>query len=596
MVQRNKGLDLRIRPIGSRKAGEFTLSDSRSYDIDFSGSGSGPVPPDPPDPELNPLNVSSSNGKGCYVWYRPDFQNIQFSGGSQTVVLAFSASASSVAPFRQLTENFMPTWVPSGSMNSKPALAFNGTNTRMALTDNWSIPGDQATVFIVHEPHSSSYGQGASSVLLEPSLGQAVVAGISVYSDTTLSSAPHAAAAAGQGSGNRNLTLASASLYTKEFTESSGSIFCATFNRSLSASAEISMSVNFSPHPMSGCAIDSLSAGTTGLWASYVSSLGCRVFGGFASFYSGSIYEIIIYDHVLSSSEMMAVKNYLSGRYAPQINTFLPTNITGANSATSGKLAYWIRGDQVITTGSNVGVIKELTFGIDLTQSAAARQSLWNPNGGMKGRPGIFFNNTGTSGSYSNRTTHFSFSGSRDVTIFAVIEPSPSAVAGNVFHGIIEHNININTDNGFCLGLGTGNGTPPPKIVFWGQGGSNATSAWVTGSFANYAPMTAQKPGFILMARLEGKTTSAACLTSSAGGLNVDGKWLTGGYDNGIVSARGGNGGNNTALPSSKTYIGSRGGNSSFFSGTIYEILVFDYILQGSDHEAVWNYLSSRYY
>lgn len=533
-------------------------------------------------PELNPLSVSSSFGQGCYAWYRGDAPNVTLSGGA--VFMLSSSGTPGITAFRQVATASMPYWISSGSCNGKPALHFDNARN-MATVGNWNISAGgtstgQATIFIVAEPHSSSIEGGLNRVLLEPVAGSGTVKGISAYFNTTLSTAPHIAFAAGEATGSRNLAIASSSLYKKEFSEASCSILCATFDRNAAQGAEISMSFNYSQHPVTGNFFDNASINTTGDWSSYDSTLGCRASGGISSFFSGSIYEIIIYDHVLSASEITTVRNYLSGRYCPQIQTYLPTQTTSSNT---GQLAFWVRGDQVSLTGTNVGVIKELTFGVDLTQSNPQYTAPYIASGNMKGKQGIYFPKLGNSGSFANRTTHTRFSGTRDITMFVVVEPSPTATCGSVFYTLVEHNINLNTDNGFTLGLGTGTGTPPPNILFWGVGADSAgATTWGTGSFATVPPLAAGKRGMIIHTNVTSKQASIGCLTASVNTVTT-------------VLKQGNATGNTEAFKLSKTYIGARGGNSSFMSGVIYEVLIYDHILNPTDFYTVYNYLSSRY-
>ncbi len=527
--------------------------------------------------EFSPLEVSSASGKGCYAWYVPTGNKLTISGSDGVYELRSNGTPAPM--FRQSAPDAMPKYIAQGACNNQPALHFSGARGMNTLT-NWTFGGRQATVFIVAEPHSSSRGRGITSTILEPISGAGVSKGISAYTDTIFSNAEHQSWGLGEGV-NAQVALLSSALYQTAFSNVSCSIMCATFDRNLGARAQISASINFSVHPIVTQLSQANSTPATGDFDAYQSTLGYSASGSANGYFSGSIYEIIIYDHVLSASQIATVKNYLSGKYCPTIETFLPTNVS---SSLGGGLQFWIRADQVVMTGSSIGSINDLSSGaVDLTQSNAQYQSL-QKIGNLKNRPAIYFDRIGNSGSWGTKTTHTKFTGKTNLEIFAVIEGNSTSYVGTVFNDLVEHSVNFNANPGFCLGLGTGNGTPPPRTVFWGHGNGTTGATFATGSIAaGDAPPTTPTSGVILIAKVIGK---ASPITS----LNLSGN------NNPITLKQGDDQSSATAYGTHKTYIGSRAGSTSKFSGSIYEVLIFDHPLSASEEQRVWTYLSGRYF
>ena len=261
--------------------------------------------------------------------------------------------------------------------------------------------------------------------------------------------------------------------------------------------------------------------------------------------WGGDIYEVLVFDYILSAPQRAEIIAYLSARYSI---AFTPAILTPT---------VWFRSDLGITTsGSNVsGWADQSGNGYNVSQISIPVQPAYSATGGPNNVPRVTF--SGSPGQ-ALRNAAFTFA-PYPAEIFIVGTTTSSTPAAQ------QDLIDLGTNNDIVVQLVTTGQT-------YGYNGS--------GMFGPASP--AANTPFVLDTINDGFTALPG------GGGNGSAMALNGGpplFGTVGVSAQGA-----TTLT-----VGNRSDGSLPWDGDIYEILVFDYVLSDQARAALLNYLSVRY-
>lgn len=253
------------------------------------------------------------------------------------------------------------------------------------------------------------------------------------------------------------------------------------------------------------------------------------------------------------------------------------------NSAGSG-CVLWLRADSVTLSGNFVSEwIDKSTRGLNFTASELSRMAGYNATSSFKNKPAVEFN--GTTHAYRGMTT-MNLTNSSRLTMF-IFGDMKFAKNGGTFAAMFDTSPRVSLPrNGAVIGWNTAT-TSNPNMIFIGtsQTGQALPYEFATGSVIPNLPPNTPTSGVIITAKFEHHddpgdklqvTASYDPVTLKYGGLDTIG---LGPYGN--------------LVPSLGAW--SDGAPSSFFSGAIMEVLVYDFQLTETQVSSVITYLSGRY-
>lgn len=268
----------------------------------IAGSGSSSAPSAP----FNAASLSSSlNGK-CVVWLRAD--DVVLNG---TQVLMWNDKSGFNNNFSNSTGASQAGYNATSSFRGMPAVEFNGSSHRYFTTRQITelTSSNQATVFAFIEFKKQT--NGSHQVIYEHSTNHNSANGFDLGLGTSAGSHPFAAfAGLGTNAGVPHSMTGTIHTELPPNTPTSGVILMAAFDKEAVANDDqVYMSANLGPVPRTTVSSQALNAN----WAAGLSYLGGRAGG--TLFFSGAIMEIMVFNHILSGSEIVQIQNYLSGRY-----------------------------------------------------------------------------------------------------------------------------------------------------------------------------------------------------------------------------------------------------------------------------------------
>lgn len=253
------------------------------------------------------------------------------------------------------------------------------------------------------------------------------------------------------------------------------------------------------------------------------------------------------------------------------------------NSAGSG-CVLWLRADSVTLSGNFVSVwVDKSTRGLNFTASELSRMAGYNATSSFKSMPAVEFN--GTSHAYRGMTT-MNLTGTSKLTMF-IFGDMKFAKNGGTFAAMFDTSPRVSLPrNAAVLGWNTAT-TSNPNVFFIGTSMTSqpAPYEFATGSGVPHLPPTTPNSGVIITGKFDHHagdgdklqlTANYSPVTLKYGGLDVAG---LGPYGN--------------LVPSLGAW--SDGVPSSFFSGAIMEVLVYDFQLTETQVSSVITYLSGRY-
>jgi hypothetical protein len=380
---------------------------------------------------------------------------------------------------------------------------------------------------------------------------------------------------AGNSGGTREWASGSVAAQIFPIKPRNGSIFITKIDRSLAGGAQLQLTANSVPVTLAY----SESVDLTSNFGSLYSYIGARA--GVRNFFTGSMMEFIIYDHILSQSAIDEIVTYMSGRYYDN-TAFSPLTIT--NTVGSGAVL-WLRADDVILSASQVSQWNDKSVkGLHFTSSGITRMAGYNATSSFGGKPAVEFD--GTNHTYTSAGP-FPLTSSSKATIF-LFGDHKFAKNGGTFANLFDSTPAVSLPrNGFNLGWNTA-GTSNPNVIFVGTSQASQTLPYefATGSATSELPPNTPNSGVIITAKYDHNAGVGVKLQLTANYVPVTLKY--GGTDGGSL----GDFGSHTASLGAQ----NAGAPASFFSGAIMEVLVYDFALSQDQTVAVINYLSGRYY
>lgn len=266
----------------------------------FSSGSSVPALP------FNAASISSSLDGRCVVWLRAD--DVVLNG---TQVLMFNDKSGFGNSFSNSTGAGQAGYNATSSFRGQPSVEFNGSAHRYFTIRQITqlTASNQATVFAFIEFKKQT--NGSHQVIYEHTTNHNTANGFDLGLGTSAGSHPFAAfAGLGTNAGSPHTMTGSIHTELPPNTPTSGVILMAAFDKEAVANDDqVFMSANFGPVPRTTVASQALNAN----WALGLSYLGGRAGGSL--FFSGAIMEIMVFNHILSGSEILQIQNYLSGRY-----------------------------------------------------------------------------------------------------------------------------------------------------------------------------------------------------------------------------------------------------------------------------------------
>lgn len=267
----------------------------------------------------------------------------------------------------------------------------------------------------------------------------------------------------------------------------------------------------------------------------------------------------------------------------PPTPDFEALNIT--NSAGSG-CVLWLRADSVTLNGANVATwIDKSSRGLNFTASSdSSRQAGYNATSSFKGRPAVEFN--GTSHAYRGASS-MDITNTSKLTIF-LFGDMKYARNGGTFAAMFDTSPRVSVPrNAAVIGWNTAT-TSNPNVLFVGTSlnGQTLPYEFATGSSVPQLPPNTPNSGVIVTAKFDHEAAGGSKLQLTA---NYEPVVLRYGGTDGVSLGRYGN-----LVPSLGAW--SDGAPSSFFSGAIMEVLVYDFTLSEFQVSSVITYLSGRYF
>jgi hypothetical protein len=198
----------------------------------------------------------------------------------------------------------------TSSFRGTPSVEFDGAAHRYFTIRQITqlTASNQATVFAFVQMKKPT--NGSHQVIYEHSTNHNSANGFDLGLGTTAGTHPLSFfGGMGTNAGTPHSVTGSLIPHMPPITPNSGVILTALYDKEAATDVQVTLSANLAPVPVTVVSSQALNAN----WAAGLSYLGGR--GGGSLYYSGSMMEIIVFNHILSGSEIVQIQNYLSSRY-----------------------------------------------------------------------------------------------------------------------------------------------------------------------------------------------------------------------------------------------------------------------------------------